>query len=410
MSGEFGLTTTGATDETLGAVKDLEVKGRKLKLKGRAILGGAAVLAAISIAALILYYRAEPAAAFSALDLPALKEKLDAAAGVASSAGDRALDSGVQAILGIMTGPIFKGIAIVAIVLSGVLSVFSESGMKFAMAGAFLVAPIFFLPTMLSVFGVETSSESLPIKIDNSGRQFPSQLEYLNQLVENKRYAELVKAVGDLMPAPQSAYVRAQVAYLEKKPEVVKVELGKIDGSTEGIKADHLAVMEKFAFGTPKSAAAVEYVKDAKARMDNRNAVHQSSGVFATILALVGGVILGAGLFIERRARRLKAMLGITVTDSQKDEEKAPQKELSAQALEDRSRSADRVPAWQRTSTPEPVASGGMDFLDGALIGAAAATIIGESVSHEDTPCDLGIGNSASDWGTCDSGDTEGSD
>lgn len=383
MSGELELSTAfsgGIPTETLEAVQELQVKGRQFKLKGGFILGGAAALAAISAFALVLYYQAEPASAFSVLDLPDLKEKVVAAVEHISTARNMPFNSVIQQLLDITSGCLGK-IFSVAVIVVGLAAAVLKANVSAMIAPMAVGLSIQFMPGILSTLtGVPLSSESKSVKVEGNGGKF------VRQLVDEKRYAELVVAAGELMPAGQAAYVRAQVAYLKQKPDVAKVELGKISGETKGIKAERLAVMEKFAFGSAKSPAAVKYVQDAQESMSVRNTVHQSSGALAMILALVGGAILGLGLTLERRAQRLMKMLSFNGGGNKESARKSPVVDQRAQALGDKTKKADWVPAWQRTSDPDPVVvqngSGGSDFLTGALIGGAAAAIISESVAE----------------------------
>lgn len=404
MSGELELSTAfsgGIPTETLEAVQELQVKGRQFKLKGGFILGGAAALAAISAFALALYYQAEPASAFSVLDLPDLKEKVAAVEQV-SAVNDMPFSSPVLKIMDVMTGPVGKILTLLIIGFGLALGVVRQDIMAVVMSFG-LALPIQFMPGVISsLTGVPLSSESKSVKVEGNGGKF------VRQLVDEKRYAELAIAAGELMPAGQAAYVRAQVAYLEQKPDVAKVELGKISGETKGIKAERLVVMEKFAFGSAKSPAAVKYVQDAQESMSVRNTVHQSSGALAMILALVGGAILGLGLTLERRAQRLMKMLSFNGGGNKEAARKPPVVDQRAQALEDKTKKADWVPAWQRTSDPDPVVvqggSGGSDFLTGALIGGAAAAIISESIA-ETRHSGGGDGGYAPDAGSSDGGD-----
>ena len=411
MSGELELSTAfsgGIPAETLEAVQELQVKGRQFKLKGGFVLGGAAALAAISVFALVLYYQAEPASAFSVLDLPDLKEKVAAAVEqVVSTASGMPFDSQVQKILDVMAGPIGKIFSISVIGL-GLATAMVTAGIMPAITAIGLALLIQFMPAVMSsLTGVPLSSESKSVKVESDGGKF------IRQLVDEKRYAELVIASGELMPPGQAAYVRAQVAYLEQKPEVAKVELGKISGDTKGIKAERLAVLEKFAFGVPRSPAAIKYVQDAQESMGIRNTVHQSSGVLAMILSLVGGGILGLGLTLERRAQRLMKMLSFNGGGIKEVPRNSPVVDQRAQALEDKTKKADWVPAWQRTSDQEPVVvqsgSGGSGFVTGALVGAAAAAIVSESVA-ETKFSRGGDGGYTPSYGDDDSGSDGGGD
>jgi len=221
---------------------------------------------------LVAYYQAEPAVGlFSVLDLPDLKEKVVAAVEQVRAVDDP-FSSLAQQIVEIMSGTLGKILSLTVVAVGLAMAVAKQSLMSL-IAPLSIVLPIQFMPGIIStVTGVPLSSESKSIKVESNGGKF------VRQLVDEKRYAELAIAAGELMPAGQAAYVRSQIAYLEQKPDVAKVELGKISGKAKGIKAERLAVMEKFAFGSAKSPAAVKYVQDAQESMSVRNTVHQSVG------------------------------------------------------------------------------------------------------------------------------------
>lgn len=383
-------------EETTGAINELKSRGIRFRDRGLRVLGYAGAAAVLAVGAFLLYMNVQPMSAFTTIDLPALSESvasITAGPGGISSPFNTAFDS----LRGVLTGTLPKALAVGAILISGIVGV-ASGRMTTALTGLMFAFPILFLPTVLDTIAPPSSSPSTQQANGNS---------FLRQLADEKRYKDLSGAVGDLMPAEQAAYVKAQIAYLSKDGDSLKVELGTLAGSKLekwSPNWERMNVLETTGFGSPKIKGTVAFADDVRSSMDTRQKIYGSSGAIAIVAGLIGGGLFGFGMMLIRRARRLEAMLGIAAKDGKGNalvdgaatffglKQREELEAARSKALEHQS--PGWTPAWQRPvqrpeSVPVPASSAtessGPSMMEGVLVGAAAG-MVASAILDDDRP------------------------
>lgn len=388
------LSAITQSEDTSGAIEELKSRGIRFRDRGLKVLGSAGGAAVLAVGALLLYMNIQPMSAFTTIDLPALSDAV-----ASMTAGPAGITSPFNTVFdsmrGIASGTLPKILAVAAIAISGVISV-ATGRMTTAITGVMMAMPIMLLPSILD--GIAPSSSSSGIELGNGN-------SFVRQLVAEKRYKELSGVVGELMPSDQAAYVKAQIAYLSKDGEALKVELGTLAGSKLEKWTpnwERMNVLETEAFGAPRIKGTVAFADDIHSSLETRQKIYSNSGAFALVAGLIGSAIFGFGMMLIRRARRLEAMLGIVANNADEKtlslaamsyfgQNKQQQlEEARTKALE--LQRAEWKPAWQRTdlrSTPEPVFAGasadssGPSMMESALIGVAAGAVLAEVLDND---------------------------
>lgn len=392
MSEEYSSAIT-LPEDTTGAIEELKTRGIRFRDRGLRVLGYAGAAAVLAVGAYLLYLNVQPMSAFTTIDLPALSESvasITAGPGGITSPFNSAFDS----LRGVLTGALPKALAVGAILISGIVGV-ATGRITTAFTGLMMAFPILFLPSVLDVMAPSGGTSSAQQANGNS---------FLHQLVEEKRYKELAGAASELMPPEQSAYVKAQIAYLSKDADGLKAELGSLAGSKLDKWSpnwERMNVLETEAFGAPKIKGTVAFAEDVRSSMQSRQKIYGSSGAIAILAGLIGGGLFGFGMMLIRRAQRLEAMLGIAAKDG-KDTSFAAGA-ASFFGLKQRERLEDArnkaleyqnpgwTPAWQRPGqrpAPEPVpssAGSGPSMMEGVLVGAAAG-MVASAILDDDRP------------------------
>lgn len=383
MSDAFSPAITQPED-TSGAIEELKSRGVRIRDRGLRVLGVAGAAAVMAVGAFLLYMNVEPMSAFTTIDLPALSESVASlSAGPAGMASP--FNTAFDSLRGVLTGALPKALAVGAILISGIVGV-ASGRMTTALTGLMMAFPILFLPTVLDTLAPGGGSPSVQQANGNG---------FLRQLVDEKRYKELAAAAGELMPAEQAAYVKAQIAYLAKDDASLKDELNTL--ATSKLEKwepnwERMNVLETEAFGAPKIKGTVAFSDDVHSSMATRQKIYGSSGALAIVAGIIGGALFGFGMMLVRRARRLEEMLGL---GKEKASPPPALEDVRSQPLEfEKIEKPEWVPAWQRpvqsfTREPAapsaPVESSGPSMVDGLLVGAAAG-MVASAILDDDRP------------------------
>ncbi len=417
MSNEFEISsafTGGFPQETLEDVQKLQERGHRIRSKGGLFLGAAVVATAISVFALVLYHQAEPATAFTSIDVPLLNEVLSKTAptGVASTLNDP-FPSAANQLIGMMEGTVGKIIALFGLA-SGLAIAIIRQNIAAAASGVMMAMGMFYMPAILS------SMLQIPPQENSEQADAGAGKKFVKQLVDEKRYAELSSTVDTLMPPAQSAYVKAQVAYLSKQSAGAKAELDKLItlGGKWEPSWERMSVMEHYAYGSARSSWAMKYETSARESMSTRNTAHLSAGAMAIILGVAGVGVFGFGTVLSRRADRLMKMLAINSSSNSKKTAAAEMEKPMEMDYTGQVGSPLMSPAYAYAASParesmSSSSSGTDNMLMGMMVGAAAATILEDTTPSRSSGTtsfggDYGSGCSSSDSG--DSGDCGGGD
>lgn len=385
------METTTAEPSTRSAIATLKERAKRIRGKGISLLSGAGIAAVCCAIALTVYLNTDPASSFTTVDLPAVAKAVieplqKAPPSSLSSVGDTAFQSATTAMAEIATSSVWKILGFIGIVIAGL--VFATGGS--VNIGAFIIPILFFFvaPSILSTLLTGESGEA------NTKTTPPIAGNFIKQLVDEKRYAELAEVSSTMLPKGQAAYVKAQIAYISEKKETAQAELGHLDASSlAGWSPDwgRISTMEKFAFGTQRLPQSQQYAADIKQKADSTYSTVSMLAGATMILAIPGIALFGFGNSMRKRAGRLESMLGVQEDQGQVLLTTSEPVRLTPQ-------DSGWVPAWKRPieATAERTSR---NHADSAAMGVAVATVAVASMDSSSSTCDAS--SSASAGGGC---------
>jgi len=374
------METVTAEPTTRSAIASLKERAKRIRVKGIGLLVAAGIAATGCAIAFTAYLNTDAASGFTTVDMPTVaKAAVEPPAKLTPSSPGLVAVSPIQAattsITDIANSPIWKGLGLVGIVALGLVFATGGSvniGGIIGIVGFFFVFP-FVVSSLLSGESGETVAKTTP----------PAASNFIKQLVDEKRYAELAEVSSTMMPKGQAAYVNAQIAYILGKKNAAQAELTQLDPSSlAGWAPDwgRISTMEMYAFGSQRLPQSQQYAAEVRQKADSAYSKVTALAGATIILAIPGIALFGFGFSMRKRADRLESMLGLQETQS---------KVLLPTSEPVRLTPTDPgwVPAWQRSSEAKSERRSGNQS-DSATMGVAAAAVVGASLDSGSSTCD----------------------
>lgn len=372
------METTTAEPSTRSAIASLKDRAKRIRGRSISLLSGAGIAAAGCAIAFAIYLNTDPASSFNTVDLPAIaKTVIDPIQNNAppslNTAGEIAFQSATTAIFEIFNSSVWKVISVIGIVVAGLVFITGES-----VSFGVVIAPVFLFlaPMMLSILiggSGETGTKASP----------PGAGNFIKQLVEEKRYAELAEVSSTMLPKGQAAYVNAQIAYISGKKESAQAALGQLDTSSlAGWSPDwgRISTMESYAFGSQRLSQSKQYAAEVKQKADSTYSTMSMLAGATMLLAIPGIALFGFGSSMRKRANRLETMLG-------PQEDQGPVLLTSSEPVRLTPQDSGWVPAWKRPVEVKAERTG-RKHSDSAAMGVAAAAVAVASMDSSSSTCD----------------------
>lgn len=374
------METMTAEPTTRSAIAGLKERAKRIRVKGIGLLVAAGIAATGCAIAFTAYLNTDAASGFTTVDMPTVAKAAaePPAKSPPSSPGLVAVSpfqAATTSITDIANSPIWKGLGLVGLLALGLVFATGGSvniGGIIGIVGFFFVAP-FVLSSLLSGESGESVEKTTP----------PAASNFIKQLVDEKRYAELAEVSSTMMPKGQAAYVNAQIAYILGKKEAAQSELSQLNPSSlAGWAPDwgRISAMEMYAFGSQRLPQSQQYAAEVRQKADSAYTKVTGLAGATLILAIPGIALFGFGLSMRKRADRLESMLGL-----QEDQNQVLL--TTSEPVRLTPKDPEWVPAWRRSTEVKTERRSG-NHSDSAAMGVAAAAVVGASLDSSSPTCD----------------------
>lgn len=375
------METMTAEPTTRSAIAGLKERAKRIRGKGISLLAGAGIAAVSCAIAFTVYLNTDSASSFTTVDLPAVTTSVseplpNSVPPSIKSISESPFQSPTNALVEITNSPIWKILGVVGIAVLGLVFVSGGSVNIGAIIG--LIGFIFVVPTILSSLLSGSSGEAV------TKTSQPVTGNFIKQLAEEKRYAELGEVASTMLPKGQAAYVNAQIAYISGKKEAAQAGLAQLNTSSlAGWTPDwgRISTMEKFAFGSQRLPQSQQYAAEIKQKADSTFSTVTMLAGTTLILAIPGAALFGFGFSMRQRASRLESMLG----GVQDDQSQALL--TTSEPVRLTPKDPGWVPAWQRPTEAKAERRGG-NHSDSSAMGVAAASVAVASMDSSSPTCD----------------------
>lgn len=369
-----------AEPTTRSAIAGLKERAKRIRGKGISLLAGAGIAAVSCAIAFTVYLNTDSASSFTTVDLPAATTSVSeplpkSAPSSIKSISESPFQSPANALVEITNSTIWKILGVVGIAVLGLVFVSGGSVNIGAIIG--LIGFIFVVPTILSSLLSGNSGEAV------TKTSQPTTGNFIKQLADEKRYAELAEVVTTMLPNGQAAYVNAQIAYISGKKEAAQAGLAQLNTSSlAGWTPDwgRISTMEKYAFGSQRLPQSQQYAAEIKQKADSTFSMVTMLAGTTLILAIPGAALFGFGFSMRKRASRLESMLGVQDDQSQTLLTTSEPVRLTP-------KDPGWVPAWQRPTEAKAERRSGKHS-DSPAMGVAAAAVAVASMDSSSPTCD----------------------
>lgn len=362
------------------AIAGLKERAKRIRVKGIGLLAGAGIAAVSCAIAFTVYLNTDPASGFTDIDLPTVAKSVieplpKSSTSSLSEVSGSPIQTAATSLTEVVSSPIWKVLGFVGLLVFGLVFVSGGSVNIGAIIG--LIGFVFVVPSILSSL---LSGESGEVAQKTTP---PAAANFIKQLVDEKRYAELAEVSSAMLPKGQAAYVNAQIAYISQRKEAAQAELGQLNASSLAGWTPNwgrISTMEKYAFGSQRLPQSQQYATEVKQKADSTYSTVTMLAGATMILAIPGIALFGFGNSMRKRANRLESMLGV-------QDDQGQVLLTTSEPVRLTPKDSGWVPAWQRPVEAKSERNS-RNRSDSSALGVAAATVAVASMDSSSPTCD----------------------
>lgn len=301
-----------------------------------------------------------------------------------AGSGHDAFEPAVSQLTGVLGSKVFMGFGIISALVAGAMTALGDESIK-------RLGSIGLAVGIMTVAGGIVSNMTAPT-LNSSELTVQEQID---SALADGDWGKARKILAPVATQPQLAYLQAQVDYLKsaKDSSAIKKDLLPLTSLPPAAMSwadkGHLYAMEVAAFGAPVSQSAKLHVTTTSLVKAQKDESLKKVSAGAAALLLIGAGLVGFGLMLRRRVKRMTEMassLGLYTVKARIAESGFKPKDAQPVAYTAQQEKAHKAPT-QATSSTVTTDNTGIDLLATAMIVNAISEGANRTDSAQDNQC-----------------------